>query len=69
MLYSSVWMKVPSATAALMIGLIVACCTLASLCSTTWPPRWIKPRMNGLSFQRAAPRLDDKTYTDTPSAE
>ncbi len=38
------------ATAAVMIGLIVACCTLASMRSTTWPPRWIRPRIGGLSF-------------------
>ena len=50
MLYSSVGTRVPSATAALMIGLIVACCTLASMRSATWPPRWISPRVGSLSF-------------------
>src|SRR5215207_5681446 len=33
-----------------MTGSIVVCCTLASMCRTTWPPRWIRPRMGGLSF-------------------
>src|SRR4051795_6500589 len=46
MSYSSV----PEATVSLMIGLIVACCTLGSMCKTTCPPRWIKPRIGGLSF-------------------
>jgi len=50
MLYSSVWTRVPGVTAAMMTGLIVACCTLASMRSTTCPPRWIRPRMGGLSF-------------------
>src|SRR5215213_9555959 len=43
-------MSAPLATVASMIGLIVVCCTLASMCRTTWPPRWIRPRMGGLSF-------------------
>src|SRR3954467_15422546 len=50
MSYSSVWTRVPLATAAVMIGWIVICCTLASMRRTTWPPRWIRPRMGGLSF-------------------
>ena len=50
MSYSSVWMRVPLATAASMIGWIVFCWTLASICSTTCPPRWIRPRIGGLSF-------------------
>src|SRR5215218_6590013 len=41
MSYSSVWMRVPLATAASMIGWIVFCCTLASMRMTTCPPRWI----------------------------
>src|SRR3712207_1798656 len=53
--YSSVWTRAPSATAPSMTGLIVACCTLASMRSTTWPPRWIRPRTGGLSFA-AVPR-------------
>src|SRR3982750_4322301 len=48
--YSSVWTRVSVATAASMIGWIVICCTLASMCRTTGPPRWIRPRMGGLSF-------------------
>ncbi len=52
MLYSSVWTRVLGATAVMMIGLIVACCTLASMRKTTSPPRWIRPRMGGLSFSR-----------------
>jgi hypothetical protein len=43
-------MRLPVATVAAMIGWIVFCCTLASMCSTTCPPRWIKPRIGGLSF-------------------
>ena len=50
MLYSSVWTRVPGVTTAVMTGLIVACCTLANMRSTTWPPRWIRPRIGGLSF-------------------
>jgi len=49
MLCSSVWTRVPGATAAVMTDLIVLCCTLASICRTTWPPCWIRPRMGGLS--------------------
>src|SRR5215213_4283156 len=52
MLYSSVWTRVPGATAASMIGWIVTCCTLASMRRITCPPRWIRPRMGGLSFSR-----------------
>src|SRR5437764_10099727 len=48
--YSSVWTRAPLATVASMIGWIVVCCTLASMCRTTGPPRWIRPRMGGLSF-------------------
>src|SRR6185437_9447640 len=33
-----------------MIGSIVFCWTLASIRSTTRPPRWIRPRTGGLSF-------------------
>src|SRR4028119_2410672 len=33
-----------------MTGLIVVCRTSASMCRTTCPPRWIRPRMGGLSF-------------------
>src|SRR4029453_10564913 len=43
-------MRVPCATTASMIGWIVFCWTLASICSTTCPPRWISPRIGGLSF-------------------
>src|SRR5215203_2891177 len=50
MLYSSVWTRVPGATAAVMIGWIVTCCTLASMRRITCPPRWIRPRIGGLSF-------------------
>ena len=40
-----------------MTGLIVVCCTLASMRSTTWPPRWIRPRIGRLVLrQRAASR-------------
>src|SRR3954464_5766569 len=49
MSYSSVWIRVPLATAASMIGWIFFCCTLASMRSTTCPPRWIRPRIGGLS--------------------
>src|SRR3954471_10699043 len=45
-------MRVPLATVAAMIGWIVVCCTLASMDSATWPPRWIRPRIGGLSFSR-----------------
>src|SRR5215210_1413990 len=31
-------MRAPLATVAAMIGWIVVCCTLASICRTTWPP-------------------------------
>ena len=34
----------------MMTGLMVACCTLASMRRTTSPLRWIRPRMGGLSF-------------------
>src|SRR5215207_9486576 len=50
--YSSVWMRAPFAIVASMIGSIVIGCTLASMCRTTGPPRWIRPRMGGLSFSR-----------------
>src|SRR3954451_6958444 len=43
-------MRVLWATTASMIGWIVFCWTLASICSTTCPPRWISPRIGGLSF-------------------
>src|SRR5947208_15887686 len=33
-----------------MIGPIVFCWTLASIRSTTCPPRWIRPSTGGLSF-------------------
>ena len=33
-----------------MIGLIVFCFTLGSIRRTTWPSRWIKPRIGGFSF-------------------
>ena len=36
--------------APVMTGSIVLCCTLASMCRTTGPPRWIRPRIGGLSF-------------------
>src|SRR5438270_10340653 len=36
-------MRVLWATTASMIGWIVFCWTLASICSTTCPPRWISP--------------------------
>src|SRR5829696_1042485 len=48
--YSSVWTRLPLAVVASMIGSIVVCCTLASMESTTGPPRSIRPRMGGLSF-------------------
>src|SRR3954454_11197587 len=50
MSYSSVWTRVFRATAAPMIGWIVFCWTLASIRSTTCPPRWIRPSTGGLSF-------------------
>ena len=50
MSYSSVWINVPDATALVMIGLMVACCTLGSMCRITAPPRWISPRTGGFSF-------------------
>src|SRR4051794_36080642 len=50
MLYWSVWTRVPRATAAVMTGLIVTCRTLASMRRNTCPPRWIRPRIGGLSF-------------------
>src|SRR3954451_22645191 len=49
MSYSSVWISVPGATAWVIIGLIVACCTLGSICRITGPPRWISPRTGGFS--------------------
>src|SRR3954454_6216068 len=55
---SSVWIRVPLATAALMIGWIVVCCTLASMRSTTCPPRWIRPRIGGLSFSSVPPWME-----------
>src|SRR3954470_12150143 len=39
-----------------MIGLIVFCFTLGSMRRTTWPSRWIKPRIGGFSFS-SVPRL------------
>src|SRR3954471_16736850 len=45
MSYSSVWMRVPLATAPSMTGWVVFCCTLASTRMTPCPPRWIKPRL------------------------
>src|SRR3954452_21097602 len=33
-----------------MIGLIVFCFTLGNIRRTTWPSRWIKPRIGGFSF-------------------
>src|SRR5271166_3043434 len=42
--------SVPGTTASLIIGLIVACCTLGSICKMTAPPRWLRPRIGGLSF-------------------
>src|SRR5215212_6867059 len=48
--YSSVWTRVPRATTAVMTGSIVLCCTFASMRRTTGPPRWITPRIGGLSF-------------------
>src|SRR3954453_4279838 len=36
--------------APVMTGSIVLCGTLASMCMTTGPPRWIRPRTGGLSF-------------------
>src|SRR3954452_1684761 len=50
MSYSSVLISVPGATAWVIIGLIVACCTLGSMCRITGPPRWISPRTGGFSF-------------------
>src|SRR4051794_17968108 len=50
MSYSSVWIRVPLATSASMIGWIVFCCTLASMRNTTCPPRCIWPKIGGLSF-------------------
>ncbi len=44
MAYSSVSMRVLGVTAAVMIGLIVPCRTLANMRRTTWPPRWIRLR-------------------------
>src|SRR4051794_25801991 len=49
MSYSSGWISVPGATAWVIIGLIVACCTLGSICRITGPPRWISPRTGGFS--------------------
>src|SRR3954451_2152613 len=53
--YSSVWMRAPFATVASMIGWIVVCCTLANMSRTTWPRRWMRPRMGGLSFSSVRP--------------
>src|SRR3954468_2906324 len=50
MLYSSVSIIVPLTTTVVMIGLIVFCFTLGSIRRTTWPSRWIKPRIGGFSF-------------------
>src|SRR3954454_18505775 len=50
MSYSSGWISVPGATACVIIGLIVACCTLGSICRITGPPRWISPRTGGFAF-------------------
>src|SRR3954466_12464051 len=55
MAYSSVWTRLPAATVPVMTGSIVLCRTSDSMCSTTWPPRWIRPRTGGLSFA-AVPR-------------
>src|SRR3954452_20431044 len=41
---------VPLTTTVVMIGLIVFCFTLGSIRRTTWPSRWIKPRIGGFSF-------------------
>src|SRR3978361_207377 len=43
--YSSVWISVPGATACVMIGWMVACRTLGSMCRITCPPRWIRPAL------------------------
>src|SRR3954453_5472393 len=56
MLYSSVSIIVPLTTTVVMIGLIVFCFTLGSIRRTTWPSRWIKPRIGGFSFS-SVPRL------------
>jgi hypothetical protein len=34
----------------LIKGLMVTCCTLASIAITTSPPRWIIPKIGGFSF-------------------
>src|SRR3954453_20153764 len=56
MLYSSVSIIVPLTTTVVMIGLIVFCFTLGSIRRTTWPSRWIKPRICCFSFS-SVPRL------------
>lgn len=48
--YSFVSTRVPWATVPMVTGLIVVCCRLAIIRGTTSPPRWIRPRMGGLSF-------------------
>src|SRR4051812_26674852 len=48
--YSSGGVRAPLATVAAVIGWIAVRCTVATLCKTTGPPRWIRPRMGGLSF-------------------
>src|SRR5215212_10826439 len=61
--YSSVWMSAPVATVASMIGWIVLCCTLATMCRTTGPRRWIRPRM-GACPSPACPGLARRPACD-----
>src|SRR6478736_7361221 len=51
-----------------MTGLIVACCTLGSICNTTCPPRWISPRTGGLSFSCVPRRASPSACGAVPAA-
>ena len=55
------------ATAAVKIDLIVACRTLAGLCRTTWPLRWIRPRMGGLPFVSVPRPAEPASLRHSPS--
>src|SRR4051794_4126957 len=68
MSYASVWINVPGATAWVMIGLMVACCTLGSICRITGPPRWIKPSTGGFSFSSGLVPADPGACDTVPAA-
>src|SRR3954447_12778140 len=73
MAYSSVWMSAPAVMVASMIGWIVVCRTLSSICRTMSPPRWIRPRAIayekfGRWFDAEEPLLRAKERTDAGSS-